>query len=88
LTCDHTNPPGGLDTYYRDNVIGGPGAFVMVAENFSSFGQTILNKLNAEITPKETKVDTGAKDAGASSKQQREKLPRPVTHKRSQKNTR
>jgi hypothetical protein len=49
----HTNPPGGLDAYYRNNVIGGLGAFVMAAENFSSFGQTILNKLNAEIAPKE-----------------------------------
>ena len=57
----HTNPPGGLDAYYRNNVIGGPGAFVMVAENFSSFGEIILNKLNAEIAPKGTKVDTGAK---------------------------
>jgi hypothetical protein len=47
--ADHTNPPGGLDNYYRNNVIGGPGAFVMVAENFSSFGQAILNKLIAEI---------------------------------------
>jgi hypothetical protein len=26
---DHTNPPGGLDTYYRNNVTGGPGSFVM-----------------------------------------------------------
>ena len=51
----HTNPPGGLDAYYRNNVIGGPGAFVMVAENFSSFGQTILNKLSAEITSKPTR---------------------------------
>ena len=49
----HTNPSGGLDAYYRNNVIGGPGAFVMVAENFSSFGQTILNKLSAEITRRE-----------------------------------
>jgi len=47
--ADHTNPPGGLDTYYRNNVMGGPGSFVMVAENFSSFGQAILNKLIAEI---------------------------------------
>jgi hypothetical protein len=47
--ADHTNPAGGLDNYYRNNVIGGPGAFVMVAENFSSFGQAILNKLIAEI---------------------------------------
>jgi len=29
----HNNPPGGLDAYYRNNVIGGPGAFVMVAES-------------------------------------------------------
>ena len=46
---EHTNPPGGLANYYRQNVIGGPGAFVMVAENFDSFGQAILNKLVAEI---------------------------------------
>jgi hypothetical protein len=47
--ADHTNPPGGLDNYYRDNVIGGPGSFVMVAKNFESFGQAIINKLIAEI---------------------------------------
>jgi len=47
--ADHTNPPGGLDKYYRDNVVGGPGAFVMVAQDFNSFGQAILNKLIAEI---------------------------------------
>ncbi len=46
---EHTNPPGGLENYYRDNVIGGPGAFVMVAENFESFGQAIIKKLIAEI---------------------------------------
>jgi hypothetical protein len=46
---DHTNPPGGLANYYRKNVIGGPGAFVMVAENFNSFGQAIISKLIAEV---------------------------------------
>lgn len=46
---EHTNPPGGLEKYYRDNVIGGPGAFVLAAENFGSFGKAILNKLIAEI---------------------------------------
>ena len=46
---EHTNPPGGLPNYYRDNVIGGPGAFVMVAENFNSFGQALISKLIAEI---------------------------------------
>jgi hypothetical protein len=51
----HTNPPGGLDTYYRNNVIGGSGAFVMVAENFNSFGEAILNKLSAEVISKPSK---------------------------------
>jgi Protein of unknown function (DUF1194) len=49
FSAEHTNPPGGLENYYRNNVVGGPGAFVMVAENFNSFGQAILNKLIAEI---------------------------------------
>jgi Protein of unknown function (DUF1194) len=47
--AEHTNPPGGLEKYYRDNVIGGPGAFVLVAENFQSFGRAIIKKLVAEI---------------------------------------
>jgi hypothetical protein len=46
---EHTNPPGGLASYYRDNVIGGPGAFVVVAEDFNAFGQAIVKKLIAEI---------------------------------------
>jgi hypothetical protein len=46
---EHTNPAGGLEKYYRDNVIGGPGAFVMVAEDFQSFGRAIVKKLIAEI---------------------------------------
>ncbi len=47
---EHTNPPGGLDNYYRNNVIGGPGAFVMVAKNFNSFGQAIIAKMIAEVS--------------------------------------
>jgi len=46
---EHTNPPGGLDNYYRDNVIGGPNAFVMVAKDFNSFGQAIISKIIAEV---------------------------------------
>jgi hypothetical protein len=46
---EHTNPPGGLGEYYKRNVIGGPGAFVMVAENHGSFGQAIVKKMIAEI---------------------------------------
>ena len=47
--AEHTNPPGGLDKYYRDNVQGGPGAFVMVAEDFQSFGKAVIRKMIAEI---------------------------------------
>jgi hypothetical protein len=46
---EHTSPPGGLEHYYKNNVIGGPGAFVMVAQDFNSFGQALINKLVAEI---------------------------------------
>jgi uncharacterized protein DUF1194 len=46
---EHTNPPGGLENYYRDNVIGGPGSFVLAAEGFESFGKAIIKKMIAEI---------------------------------------
>jgi hypothetical protein len=49
FNAEHTNPPGGLEKYYRDNVIGGPGAFVLVAEDFNAFGKAIVKKLIAEI---------------------------------------
>jgi Protein of unknown function (DUF1194) len=46
---DHTNPAGGLENYYRNNVVGGPGAFVMAAQGFDSFGQAIVKKMIAEV---------------------------------------
>jgi hypothetical protein len=45
----HTHPPGGLTAYYENNVIGGPGAFVVEADGFESFGQLIISKLVKEI---------------------------------------
>ena len=36
---EHTNPPGGLENYYRENVIGGPGSFVVAAEGFEFIRQ-------------------------------------------------
>src|SRR5580658_8426341 len=51
---DHTNPPGGLANYYKTNVVGGPNAFVMVAENFNSFGQAIIKKMIAEVAQAHT----------------------------------
>jgi hypothetical protein len=38
-----------LDVYYRDCVIGGPGAFVVVAQDFDAFAEAILRKLILEI---------------------------------------
>jgi hypothetical protein len=38
-----------LDQHYREQVIGGPGAFLMVAEDFDSFAFAIRNKLMREI---------------------------------------
>ena len=46
---EHTNPPGGLENYYRENAIGGAGAFVLVARDFNSFGNMLIKKLIAEI---------------------------------------
>jgi hypothetical protein len=46
---EHTNPPGGLEKYFQDNVIGGFGAFTVVAESHESFGRALTKKLIAEI---------------------------------------
>lgn len=45
----HTQPPEGLPEYYRQNVIGGTGAFLMVVQDFNSFGEAITNKIVTEI---------------------------------------
>ena len=58
----HTNPPGGLANYYRNNVIGGAGAFVVVAENFNSFGNAITKKLIAEIAQAEPQQQEGSQN--------------------------
>jgi len=42
-----------LDQYYRDYVIGGPGAFMVVANDFESFGEAILKKMIVEIAANE-----------------------------------
>jgi hypothetical protein len=45
----HTQPPGGLPKYYEENVIGGPGAFLIHIDNFESFAEAITRKLVSEI---------------------------------------
>ena len=42
-------PPVPLDDYFRENVIGGDGCFMIVAEDFESFGQAVKRKLIREI---------------------------------------
>jgi len=38
-----------LDKYYFNNVIGGPGAFIVPADSYDNFGQAVLRKLVLEI---------------------------------------
>lgn len=45
-------PP--VDEHYRDEVIGGPGAFLMVAEGFESFGEAVRRKIIREIVSRPT----------------------------------
>ncbi len=50
----HRNPDGsgpatGLKQYYEENVIGGPGAFVLEVNQFESFAATLVEKLAREI---------------------------------------
>jgi hypothetical protein len=45
----HTQPPEGLPAYYQNNVVGGPGSFLLVIKDFHSFGEAITQKLVTEI---------------------------------------
>ena len=49
-----------LDQYYRDYVIGGPGAFMVVANDFESFGEAILKKMIVEIAANDRRRGAGA----------------------------
>ncbi len=42
-------PARELEPYYREAVIGGPGAFLIVAEDFTTFGEAVRRKLIQEI---------------------------------------
>ena len=39
-----------MPNYYRENVIGGPGAFVLQIVNFDTFAEAMTNKLVTEIS--------------------------------------
>jgi hypothetical protein len=57
-------PQPALDLYYRENVIGGPGAFVIAIKDFSTFAHAIRNKLIREIASAEGAIGPAAADAG------------------------
>ncbi len=40
-----------LETYYREKVIQGPGAFVEIADDYDDFARAFLRKLRRELTP-------------------------------------
>jgi hypothetical protein len=46
-----------LDTYYRENVIFGPGAFVETANDYDDFARAFLRKLLREIAPQISQKD-------------------------------
>ncbi len=45
----HVQPPGGLPNWYRENVTGGVGSFVLEVHDFSTFGEAMSRKLLNEI---------------------------------------
>jgi hypothetical protein len=48
--------PMPLDQYFRESVIGGPGAFMIPAEDFEAFGQAVRRKLIREIAGRDAPV--------------------------------
>jgi Protein of unknown function (DUF1194) len=59
-TFAHVQPPGGLPNYYRENVTGGPGSFVLEVHDFHSFGEAMTRKLVTEIAGRAISSDFAA----------------------------
>ncbi len=57
-------PQPALDVFYREQVIGGPGAFVIAIEDFSTFAYAIRNKLIREIASADGEVELAAAGEG------------------------
>ncbi len=58
-TFAHVQPPGGLANYYRENVTGGVGSFVIEIHDFATFGAAMKRKLINEIADRGTPADPG-----------------------------
>ncbi len=54
-TFAHVQPPGGLANYYRENVTGGVGSFVIEIHDFATFGAAMKRKLINEIADSGTR---------------------------------
>jgi len=48
-TFAHVQPPGGLTSWYKENVTGGAGNFVVEVRSFEAFGEAMTRKLINEI---------------------------------------
>ena len=55
-TYAHVQPPGGLAKYYRENVTGGPGSFVLEVHDFHSFGEAMV----AQVDHRDRRAGSGA----------------------------
>jgi hypothetical protein len=56
-----------LDHYYEQNVIGGPGAFMIAAKSYETFADAILKKLIAEIANVPPPAEQASAPAASSS---------------------
>lgn len=52
------NYPYDLKTYYRENVIHGPGAFIVISDDYDDFARAFMRKLLIELTPLVSQQDT------------------------------
>ena len=59
-----------LDQYFKDYVIGGPGAFMIAAKSFETFAEAILMKLIIEI------ADLGPRASASMAGTRRPRTPR------------
>ena len=54
----------GIDVYYRENVIHGPGAFIEVADDYGDFARAFQRKLLRELSPRLAREDTAPRGPG------------------------
>lgn len=61
-TFAHVQPPGGLPNWYRENVTGGPGSFVLEVRSFEAFGEAMTRKLINEIAALPAEITVAERD--------------------------